>query len=197
VEVVEISNLVEGQKVILQAIEKELNLTFGTDPNKDSNYYVSTEGIITSLNLSNLNLSKIPDEVFLLKELIVLELSGNNLVAIPDKMRKLKNLTILDFANNRLTYVPSWISEFKLLKILKLNNNQLYSLPRTIGTMTLLRKLYLQSNQIHSLPFEIIELKLIEEIHLDFRATMKKTIKGVLTQLETKGCLVKNDYNRR
>ncbi|MBK5114697.1 MAG: hypothetical protein JJE41_13825 [Candidatus Heimdallarchaeota archaeon] len=61
----------------------------------------------------------------------------------------------------------------------------------------MLRKLFLQNNQIHSLPGELLELKLLEEIHLDFRTTMHKKTIGVLTQLESRGCKVKNDYNRR
>ncbi|NHJ46912.1 MAG: hypothetical protein FK733_03910 [Asgard group archaeon] len=191
------SILREDQKELLLAIEKNLNLALGNDPEKYQNYYVATEGIITSLNLSNLKLSKIPDIIFSLKELIVLELSQNNLTEFPEKIQNLDKLTILNLANNRINYVPSWINCLTLLKVLKLNNNQIYSLPKTIGSMTLLRKLYLQSNQLHLLPFEIIDLKLLEEIHLDFRTTMKKTIKGILTQLETNGCLVKNDYNRR
>jgi Leucine-rich repeat (LRR) protein len=199
---VERTQLLTDQKEILLNIEKELNIVLSQESEIRSDInleqsFTAAEGIIIGLKLSNLNISKIPAGVFKLGELLVLECNGNNLVEIPEEMQSMQKLAILNLADNRIAYVPSWIKCFKLLRILKLNNNLLRTLPRTIEELTLLRRIYLQNNQIHSLPFEILQLKLLEELHLDFRSTMRKTIMGVLTQLEINGCLIKNDYNRR
>lgn len=185
---------------LIQQLEKSLNITLTLEidlPTNRENYYVASEGNITGLYLSNLKLKKIPEIIFQMIELISLELPKNNLIEMPKEILKLNKLAILDLSYNLISNLPRWIYELKLLRVLKLNNNQIYAIPDTISRMTLLRKLFLHNNQIHSLPFNLIELKLLEEIHLDFRTTMKKTIKGILNQLETNGCLVKDDYNRR
>ncbi|NHK32306.1 MAG: hypothetical protein FK730_13205 [Asgard group archaeon] len=184
----------------IKLLEKTLDITLTLEtvlPTNKENFYVASEGNVIGLVLSNLNLKELPIQIYQLTELNSLELSGNNLKEIPKEILSLKKLAILDLSYNLISSIPNWIFKLKLLRVLKLNNNQLYSLPNTISQMTLLRKLFLQNNQIHSLPFSIIELKLLEEIHLDFRTTMKKTIKGILNHLETNGCLVKDDYNRR
>ncbi|NHJ40051.1 MAG: leucine-rich repeat domain-containing protein [Asgard group archaeon] len=189
-----------NQVNLIKQLEKSLNITLTLEidlPTNKENYYVASEGNIIGLFLSNLKLKEIPKIIFQMTELISLEMPKNNLKDIPKEILSLKKLAILDLSYNLISNLPRWIYQLKLLRVLKLNNNQIYAIPDTISQMTLLRKLFLQNNQIHSLPFNLIELKLLEEIHMDFRTTMKKTIKGILNQLETNGCLVKDDYNRR
>jgi Leucine-rich repeat (LRR) protein len=190
----------KSQIEIIRQLEKTLDITLTLEsvlPSNKENFYVASEGNVIGLALSNLNLKVLPIQIYQLTELNSLELSGNNLKEIQKEILSLRKLAILDLSYNLISNIPDWIHELEFLRVFKLNNNQLYSIPKTIGQLTLLRKLFLQNNQIHSLPFSIIELKLLEEIHLDFRTTMKKTIKGILNQLETNGCLVKDDYNRR
>ncbi|MBN1329430.1 MAG: hypothetical protein JXA54_08145 [Candidatus Heimdallarchaeota archaeon] len=92
---------------------------------------------------------------------------------------------------------PVWMGNFQYLRELRLNNNQLYTVPPSIGRLTLLRKIFLQNNNIHRLPFEMLELKLLEELHIDFRSTIHKSTKAILSNLESSGCKIIHDYNRR
>ena len=62
---------------------------------------------ITRLTLSE-NLSSFPDEIFDLADTLeILDLSNNNLSSIPDDIKRLKKLKIAFFANNLFTHVPS------------------------------------------------------------------------------------------
>lgn len=190
----------QEQKEIISKIEDKIQHIIEEETNFPSSkkvYFTQSEGLILSLSLANLNLKELPIEIEKLVELIALNFSGNLLFQIPELMLNLPKLAVLDLSYNQITRIPDWIEKLGLLRDIKLNNNQLYTLPRTIGNCKLVRRIYLQNNMIHSLPRELLELKLLEELHLDFRATMHKTTKGILAQLESKGCKIKSDYNRR
>jgi len=166
-------------------------------PTNKKVYFVESEGDIVTLALNDLSLNYLPEEIVELKEIVVLNLANNNFKKVPDVIQKLTKLSILDLAFNQLDEIPKWIGELKNLRELRFNNNQLYSLPSSIGSLTILRRLFLQSNGIHSLPFELLELQLLEEIHLDFRSTIRKSLKMLLSNLESNGCVIRNNYNRR
>jgi len=183
-------------KTISTLIGKDLDNI--TDASKTkSNYYTEIKNEVLALNIGNLELKQIPNEIAELTELNLLVVSGNLLLNVSDFIVNLKKLAILDLSQNQISIIPDWIGKLQFLRELHLNNNQLYSLPSTIGKLTLLRKLYLQSNNIHRLPFEILDLKLLEEIHIDFRSTIRKSTKAVISNLESMGCIIYNDYNRR
>lgn len=190
----------QEQKEIISKLEEKLQHIIEEENNYTSSkkvYFTQSEGLVLSLGLSNLNLKELPDEVEKLIELIAVDFSRNLLTQIPVLLLKLPKLAVLDLSYNQITRIPNWIEKFSLLRDIKLNNNQLYTIPRTIDGCKLVRRIYLQNNQIHSLPRELLELKLLEELHLDFRASMHKTTKGILAQLESKGCKIRSDYNRR
>ncbi|MCK5297461.1 MAG: leucine-rich repeat domain-containing protein [Candidatus Heimdallarchaeota archaeon] len=189
----------QEQKEIISKLEEKIQHIIEETNYTSSKkvYFTQSEGLVLSLGLSNLNLKELPDEVEKLIELIAVDFSRNLLTQIPMLLLKLPKLAVLDLSYNQITRIPNWIEKFSLLRDIKLNNNQLYTIPRTIEGCRIVRRIYLQNNQIHSLPRELLELKLLEELHLDFRASMHKTTKGILAQLESKGCKIKNDYNRR
>ncbi len=184
--------LINLREVLRQEIPLEID--FPTDKKV---YFVESEGFIVTLTLNDLNLKSLPEELAELKEIVVLNLANNNFKRVPEVIQKITKLSILDMAFNQLNEIPKWLGELGNLRELRLNNNQLYSLPSSIGGLTILRRLCLQSNSIHSLPFEILELQLLEEIHLDFRSTIRKSMKMILSNLESNGCVIRNNYNRR
>lgn len=160
-------------------------------------YYSLSENRVVSLSLQNQYLDQLPPIIEEFEDLISLRLAHNKLNHLPNFLSKLSKIIILDASHNQITRIPFWIEKLEHLRELRLNNNQILSVPSVISKLSLLRKLYLQNNPIHSLPIELTHLELLEEFHIDFRVSMKKTSRGILTLLESKGCQVRNDYNRR
>ena len=189
-----------NQVTIINQIAQELGIVIENileDTEKFEQYYSMVDNDIVALNLKNLNLKDIPEKIGKLVELNNLNISKNLLNKMPVQIKELTKIAILDLSHNQISSIPEWIKELKFLRELHLENNQLFSLPHTIEELTLLRRLYIQSNNIHRLPVEILELKLLEEIHIDFRTTIKKSIKAILSNLESQGCRIFSDYNRR
>ncbi len=195
------SNILDSdQRAILHKIEKIIKLEIEEESDiikKKNLYYTQGETDIIALSLANLNLKNIPEIISQLKEIISLNISGNELIDMPELLLSLKKISILNVSRNNLSRLPNWIGELPLLRELHLNNNQLYSIPSSLSKCTLLRRIYLHNNQIHTLPYDLIELKLLEEIHLDFRTTIHKKVKGILSNLEANGSKVISDYNQR
>ena len=60
----------------------------------------------------------LPDEICLLKNLIVLQISENGLLEIPVGINNLSKLEFLDLWSNNLTLLPPTIEDLKNLKVL-------------------------------------------------------------------------------
>lgn len=143
---------------------------------------------IKRLKLSE-NLTSFPLEILELAEsLEILDLSNNQLSSIPDEISKLTKLKIAFFSNNCFTAVPSAFKQchnlymlgLKANKIEKfdedilpigirwliLTDNRLKSLPSSIGTLTLLQKCTFAGNQLTSLPKEMENCKNLELFRL-------------------------------
>ena len=112
--------------------------------------------MLLSLNLSNNQLSSLSAEAFDgLTALATLELFGNRLRSLPPGMfDRLTSLRRLDLENNRLSSVPAEIfDQLTELRDLSLGRNQLSSLPAGLfANLTNLGNLWLFSNQLSSLP---------------------------------------------
>ncbi len=76
-----------------------------------------------SLDLSNLDLTLLPEEIYQFDFLKFIDLSNNNLCKVDDKISFLKNLEVLDLSNNLLEKLPQEIMEMKNLKEVKLSGN--------------------------------------------------------------------------
>jgi len=62
------------------------------------------------------NLKEFPHEIISLSDTLeVLDLSDNQLSVLPDNIRQLKKLKIIFFARNKFTEFPSILSEFPVL----------------------------------------------------------------------------------
>ena len=129
------------------------------------------------LNLSE-NLSQFPSEIFdLADSLEVLDLSNNQLSELPQDLNRLKHLKILFCSNNQFTCLPPMLSlcpklemiGFKSNKIeqvpasslplktrwLILTDNKISELPESLGQLVNLEKLMLAGNQLTKLPQSI------------------------------------------
>jgi hypothetical protein len=143
---------------------------------------------IKQLTISE-NLTSFPLEILdLADSLEILDLSNNQLSSIPDEISKLTKLKIAFFSNNRFTTLPSAFKQchnlymlgFKANKIEKfdedilptsirwliLTDNRLKTLPRSIGKLTLLQKCALAGNELTSLPKEMANCQNLELLRL-------------------------------
>ncbi|WP_017720442.1 leucine-rich repeat domain-containing protein [Kamptonema formosum] len=121
---------------------------------------------VTSLDLSNNWLTKLPAEIGGLSKLTWLDLSGNQLTELPTEIGSLTNLTRLDLRGNQLTGLPAEIGGLTNLTRLDLRGNQLTGLPAEIGGLTNLTELNLSDNQLTELPAEIVRLINLTELDL-------------------------------
>ncbi|WP_372371154.1 leucine-rich repeat domain-containing protein [Candidatus Uabimicrobium sp. HlEnr_7] len=109
------------------------------------------------IDISNRNLSSIPQEVFHNTELNSVRklLAANNSFGqIPESLLLLENLNSLDLSNTRLKTIFS-IGELENLSELYINSNRLKEIPKDIRKLHLLTMLDVSSNRIESIPAEI------------------------------------------
>ncbi len=86
----------------------------------------------TTLDLSSLELTTLPDRLFDLTNLTELYVQNNQLTTLPDRIGDLTNLTELYVHNNQLTTLPDCIGELKNLTGLNVSYNLLTTLPDTL-----------------------------------------------------------------
>lgn len=130
-------------------------------------------------------LKEFPEAILTLAETLeILDLSDNDLTKLPQGIVQLKKLKVIFFANNAFTEFPKILSELPLLNMigfkankiksipenafppllnwLILTNNKIEKLPKTIGNCTLLQKFALAGNCVKALPIEMANCKNLE-----------------------------------
>ncbi|MGB0983813.1 MAG: leucine-rich repeat domain-containing protein [Saprospiraceae bacterium] len=80
---------------------------------------------LIKLDLSNLQITDIPNEVFKLKSLKILGLDGNNIWDVPSQINQLKALEVIDLSNNQLVEIPEVLNQMKHLKVIETMGNPL------------------------------------------------------------------------
>jgi len=143
---------------------------------------------ITRLKLSE-NLTEFPCEIFDLADTLeILDLSNNQLSDLPDDLYRLKKLKILFLSNNLFSHLPNCIAKCEHLEMigfksnqisevsenslplitrwLILTDNQIKKIPDSIGRLTRLQKLALAGNQLTSLPASMSNCSNLELIRL-------------------------------
>ena len=142
------------------------------------------------------NLTSFPLEILdLADSLEILDLSNNQLSSIPDAISKLTKLKIAFFSNNCFTAVPSAFKQchnlymlgLKANKIEKfdedilptnirwliLTDNKLKTLPNSIGKLTLLQKCTFAGNELTALPKEMANCRNLELFRLSANQLLK------------------------
>jgi Leucine-rich repeat (LRR) protein len=110
------------------------------------------------LDLSALQLTSIPEEVFKLKGLRYLDLSENYLEVVNEEISALTELVELDFRDNNLKSLPLAITTLADLEELSLVGNSISELPEDFDKLASLRRLYLFRNQFCDLPESVCRL---------------------------------------
>ena len=91
--------------------------------------------------------------------LVMLDLSEMNLTRIPDVVRKLRKLRYLVLKGNQITNIPAWISTLKDLKYSDLSRNPITKIDSSLGSLKLLESLVLQG-----VPFSAIRREFWEKL---------------------------------
>lgn len=102
-----------------------------------------------NLNLSNNQLSVLPESIGNLGALVELDVSSNDLEELPQGIGKLSKLTKVDASYNRLTLFPHALFGCNNLAVLNLEENDIGSVPSEIALkLTNLQHLLLDGNPI-------------------------------------------------
>ena len=119
----------------------------------------------TRLQISE-NLTEFPQEIFELADTLeVLELSDNQLSELPDDFARLSKLKILFLTNNQFTQLPVVLADCPKLEMISFKNNQLVEVPEQSLPLTT-RWLILTGNALTHLPDSIGELKSLQKLAL-------------------------------
>lgn len=120
---------------------------------------------LETLDLSNNQLSDLPDDLPRLHKLQRLFLSNNNFEIVPEVLSQCPQLSMIAFKGNRV----NTLSENALparTRWLILTDNCLESLPSSIGSLSHLQKLSLAGNQLRALPQQLANCNQLEFIRL-------------------------------
>ncbi|MBL4634396.1 MAG: SMI1/KNR4 family protein [Kofleriaceae bacterium] len=123
------------------------------------------------------NLKKLPQGLFKLSQLEVLELGDNWLTSIPDDLVQLTHLLELDLQNNLLAEFPAIVLKLNSLQNLNLSSNtsdreNRWGLSENIGELQDLQILQFRFREFESLPDSFRSLKKLRLLDLG-RCTMK------------------------
>ncbi len=143
----------------------------------------------TTLDLSGLELERLPRAIGMLTSLQTLRLDRNRLTELPREIGKLTNLFSLSVQENQLTSLPDSIFGLPELRVLRVDHNQLEELPveiwymtrlhtlglsgisqpdlSRIGRLTDLRTLSLRDCDLEEFPYQIGELTNLLTLDLD------------------------------
>ncbi len=113
---------------------------------------------LRELYISHNNLAEFPSWLGRFPDLRILDASGNLLRDLPPEFAKLVHLHTLYLAVNQFDELPEEVCAMIGLKRLRLSGNRLTRLPVAIGSLTGLEELHLRSNRLSALPVDIGKL---------------------------------------
>lgn len=132
------------------------------------------------LNLTNNQLSSLPDDLGRLKKLRILFCSNNQFTRLPAVLGTCPSLTMVGFRANQIEEIEEGALP-RNLQWLILTENRLRELPGALGKCGRLQKLMLSGNQLETLPEEMAACENLELLRL--AANQFKTLPGWLLKL--------------
>jgi len=138
------------------------------------------------LDLSNNQISNLPNSRFQSNYLSTINLANNNIASIPDALLKNSMVYNLNLTNNNLNDFNSSFSSLSNLGVLNINDNLFDKIPQSVLKLTQLLELSCASNQ-HSLKVidkDISNLKSLKVLNLTGNAAIEvipSTIKNMQT----------------
>ena len=125
----------------------------------------SLAGTLEILDLSDNNLSELPDSLVQLKNLKVIFFAKNRFTTFPKVLKECPSLSMIGFKSNQLAVVPE--DAFPpLLRWLILTDNKIKKLPKSIGDCPLLQKCALAGNLLEELPDEMQNCRNLELLRI-------------------------------
>ncbi len=110
---------------------------------KKSFYILSKETHLNNLSISNSDLSEIPDDISMLKNITSLSLQNNNLTSFPTGILKIKDLKFLDISGNKFKSLPSTFLSLTKLETLNLSGERYLNFDQTADIIRYLPSLHL------------------------------------------------------
>ncbi|GAB6027108.1 hypothetical protein CHUAL_000031 [Chamberlinius hualienensis] len=104
-------------------------------------------------------------DLFLIR---ILELSQNNMSKLPDELGALSNLQALYLQFNQLEELPDSFNQLSKLQVLNIKGNRLKTFPIVLTQLSGLIKLDISSNSIQQLPTALINLTALTELLIDY-----------------------------
>lgn len=117
------------------------------------------------LDLSNNQLSHLPDSITQLHKLKIIFASNNLFTELPAILGQCPNLEMIGFKSNQIKHVPNESLPPKL-RWLILTDNQITAMPSSLGERPRLQKLALAGNRLTSLPASLANANNLELIRL-------------------------------
>jgi len=117
------------------------------------------------LDLSNNQLSTLPDDLVQLQKLKIIFASHNRFEKLPEVLGKCESLEMVGFKSNQIHEVPDCALP-KKLRWLILTDNQIKKLPESLGERPRLQKLALAGNRLTKLPSTMHKLVNLELLRL-------------------------------
>lgn len=117
---------------------------------------IAKEQNLLDLDLRRLNLKKVPDEIYDLKnQLISINLIGNQLSTLPQFFREFKSLRKLHLTENQFTDFPKIVLEMESLHHLCLRSNKIKIFPVEYSDIDHLNDLQISENLIEKVPLTL------------------------------------------
>lgn len=183
----------KSEAKILQEIEKELEIQFIKVDNFNFNTsigFMVENDRIKGLSLYKCDITKLPESLFKLIFLEVLNLSFNQLTTLPDSIIRLTSLQKLDLSYNMFKSIPKSLFFLTSLEELSLNVNQIESISKKIMNLISLQKLDLRFNVLFSLPDSMKNLRKLKSLMIKDNPLVKnieKETKILIKHLQQKG----------
>ncbi len=137
------------------------------------------------LDLSDLELAKLPEALGQLTQLQHLDVSVNRLTALPEALGQLTQLQHLDGSVNQLTALPEALGQLTQLQHLYVFVNRLTALPEALGQLARLQHLAVSVNPLTALPEALGQLTQLQHLAVsDNQLTALPEALGQLTQLQ-------------
>ena len=112
--------------------------------------------------------SVIPEEIFTLPELRILDITNNYFTEISAKIIGLKKLKKLIVRRNALLRMPDEVFDMECLEAIDFSENYIEEIPVTVSKLATLKYLYLACNKIKALPIEICSCENLKELQLHY-----------------------------
>ena len=117
------------------------------------------------LDLSNNQLSTLPDELAQLHQLKIIFASNNHFITLPEVLGQCSKLEMIGFKSNQINQVPAKALPNNL-RWLILTDNRIEILPDALGERTQLQKLALAGNRLTELPLTLAQCANLELVRI-------------------------------